>query len=249
MDLPPEDLPLRPLVDIPVIKAEAAGHDVRDEYFVVGVELNGQSRAYPLNMLSRPDHHVLNDILGGQPIAVTWCGLCQSPVVYARQVEGKTLTLFVSGELYGENMLMKDVETGSDWPQMLGEAVEGPLKGKSLESIPSMWSDWKSWRTTHPDTTVLNIAQTIDYYRRDPVASPSSFENRYFAGLQWGFIRQGKAFSWPLRDLAKKPVVNVSLADLPIVLICDRESATITAFEPGRSHRVDVPARKQKPDR
>ena len=132
------------------------------------MELNGESRAYPLNMLSRPDRHVLNDTLGGEPIVVTWCGLCQSPVVFSRKVAGMTLTFLLSGKLYLENMMLRDKETGSDWPQMLGEAIDGPLKGKSLEPIPSSWSDWKTWRTVHPETTVLNVPQTIDYYQRDP---------------------------------------------------------------------------------
>ena len=228
---PPRAVPTRPLVDIPVMTVEAAGLEVRDECFVVGVELNGKSRTYPLNMLSKPEHHVLDDTLGGLPIAVTWCGLCQSPVVYARQVEGKTLTLYVPGEIYGENMLMRDVETGSDWPQMLGEAIKGPLKGKSLEQIPSVWTDWKTWRTDHPEPTVLKVSQTIGYYRHDPVSSSSSFEERYFASLQWGLVRSGKALSWPLRELARVPVVNDTFAGLPLVVVFDRQSATITAFE------------------
>ncbi len=227
----PKVVPSPPLVNMPVVPAEAAGLVVRDEYYVVGVELNGESRAYPLNMLSRPEHHVLNDTLGGQPIAVTWCGVCQSPVVYASQVEGKTLTFYVSGELHGENMLMQDVETGSDWPQMLGEAIKGPLKGKSLEQIPSVWTDWKTWRTEHPQTTVLKIAQTIDYYRRDRVSSSSSFEERYFATLQWGLVRSGKALSWPLRELAGVSVVNDTFAGLPFVIVFERRRSTITAFD------------------
>ena len=114
-----------PLVDVPVVTARAGTVEIRDADFVVGVELDGESRAYPLNILSRPDHHVLDDTLGGQPIVVTWCGLCQSPLVYSRQVDGKILTFFTSGVLYGENMVMKDQETDSDWPQMLGEASAG----------------------------------------------------------------------------------------------------------------------------
>jgi len=227
----PEVVPSPPLVDMPVVPAELAGPEVHDDYYVVGVELNGESRAYPLNMLSRPEHHVLNDTLGGQPIAVTWCGLCQSPVVYVRQVEGKTLTLYVSGEIHGENMLMKDVDTGSDWSQMLGEAIKGPLKGESLEQIPAVWTDWKTWRTEHPETTALKISQTIDYYRHDPASSNSSLEGRYFAILQWGFVRSGKALSWPLRELARLPVVNDTFAGLPLVIVFERRSATITAFE------------------
>ena len=79
-----------PLVNIPVMTVDDARSEVRDEDFVVGVELKGETRAYPLNMLSRPDHHVLNDTLGGQPIAVTWCGLCQSPLVYERRLTARS---------------------------------------------------------------------------------------------------------------------------------------------------------------
>ena len=188
-------------------------------------------RTYPLNMLSRPDHHVVNDTLGGRPIAVTWCGLCQSPLVYARQVAGKTLTLFVTGHVYIENMVMSDVETKSEWPQMLGEAVGGPLKEQSLERIPSVWSDWKTWRTTHPETTLLKIRQTVDYYRHDPENSTDPFEPKYFANLQWGFVRGGRAVSWPLKELARHPVVNDSFAGLPLVIVFDSDTATIAAFE------------------
>jgi hypothetical protein len=223
--------PNPPLVSVPVVTVQASGREIRDEYFVVGVELNGESRAYALNMLSRPDHHVIDDTLGGQPIAVTWCGLCQSPVVYARRVAGRTLTLFVSGDVYGENMMMKDVETGSDWPQMLGEAIKGPLDGESLERIPAVWTDWKTWRTEHPETTVLKLPQTVDYYRHDPPSSSSSREKQYFSNLQWGFVRGGKALSWPLRELAHHPAVNDSFAGLPLVIVFESRSATITAFE------------------
>ncbi len=226
----PRNAPSPPLVGFPVVSVEDAGPNVRDECFVVGVELNGECRAYPLNMLSRPDHHVLDDTLGGQPIAVTWCGLCQSPMVYARRVAGTTLTLFVSGALHGENMVMKDVETGSEWPQMLGEATEGPFVGKSLEQIPSVWTDWKTWRTEHPKTTVVKIDQTVDYYRHDPTSANATWENRYFSNLQWGITRGSKAISWPLRELARHPAVNDSFADLPLVIVYDSARATISAF-------------------
>ena len=182
-----------PLDHFPIARALNAGPEVRDDYFVVGVELEGEARAYPLNMLSRPDHHVLDDVLGGVPIAVTWCGLCQSPLVYGRRVDDKTLTFFVSGELYGENMMMRDVETGSGWPQMLGEAIDGPLEGGTLQQIPSVWTDWKAWRTEHPDTTVVMIPQTVDYYRHDSEETIVPFEKRYFSNLQWGYVREGKA--------------------------------------------------------
>ncbi|MGC8643410.1 MAG: DUF3179 domain-containing (seleno)protein, partial [Isosphaeraceae bacterium] len=223
--------PFPPFVDVPVVTATSAGADVRDEHYVVGVQINGESRAYPLNMICRPDHHIVNDTLGGVPIAVTFCSLCQAPLVYRRQVDGQTLTFFVSGYLYIENMMIQDVETGSEWPQMMGEAVEGPLKGKSLDPVPWTWTDWKSWRTSHPETTLLKIPQTVEYYGHDVVASGSSLEKRYFSNLQWGFERGGKSLSWPLAELARLGAVNDSFSGLPLVIVYESRSATIAAFD------------------
>jgi Protein of unknown function (DUF3179) len=220
-----------PLVNVPSVTARDNSLEIGDAYFVVGVELNGESRAYPLNVLSRPDHHILNDTLGGQPIVVTWCGLCQSPLVYSRKVDGQTLTFFVSGELYLENMVMKDVETDSDWPQMLGEAMRGKLMGKTLEQVPSVWTDWKSWRADHPQTTLPKIAPTVDYYRHDPDPAIPTTEERYFSSMQWGLVRGDKSLTWPLAEVARRGVVNDSLAGLSIVVVFDRATATVSAFE------------------
>jgi Protein of unknown function (DUF3179) len=228
---PPKNSSNPPLVNFPIAKAEDVGAQIRDEYFIVGVELNGEARAYPLNMLSRPDHHVIDDILGGEPIAVTWCGLCQSPRVFERQVDDKTLTFFVPGELYGENMMMRDVETGSGWPQMLGEAIDGQLAGKSLQQLPSVWTDWKTWRTEHPETTVVMIPQTVEYYRHDSEDTNPPWEKRYFSNLQWGFVRGERALSWPLKELAERGAVNDSFAGQPLVVIYESRSATVAAFD------------------
>ncbi len=204
---------------------------VSDDDYVIGVEHEGAARAYPLNMLSRPDHHVVDDTLGGRPIAITWCGLCQSPVVYDRTVDGKTLTLFVSGELYGENMMMRDVETGSDWPQIMGQAIHGPLAGKALAQLPSVWTDWKTWRTQHPDSTLLQLEKSVDYYRHDTNLAPAPLEARYLSSLQWGHVQNGQAFSWPLKELSPRAAVNENCAGLPLVVVYESESTTITAFE------------------
>jgi hypothetical protein len=224
----PEPAAFPPLVDFPVVRAGEATEEVRDEDYVVGIELDGQARAYPLNMLSRPERHVLNDTLSGRPIAVTWCGLCQSPMVYSRQVAGRTLVLFVPGGVFGENMAIQDVETGSRWAQLLGEAMDGPLKGESLVQFPSVWTDWKTWRTEHPETTVLKLSHTIDYFRHDPDGSD---EQRYLSSLQWGIARGGKALSWPFKELVRQPVVNDALAGLPLLIYYDLASTTLTAFE------------------
>jgi Protein of unknown function (DUF3179) len=98
--------PFPPLVDVPIASAADASAEVLDDDHIVGVEIDGEARAYPISMLSRPDRHVLNDTLGGRPIAVTWGGLCQSPIVYDRRVDGRTLVFFVPGGVFGQNMAL-----------------------------------------------------------------------------------------------------------------------------------------------
>ena len=78
---------------------------------------------------------------------------------------------------------------------------------------------------------MLKLSHTIDYYRHDPDRSGESPERRYLSSLQWGLAREGKALSWPLKELFRQPVVNDSLAGLPLLIFFDAESSTLTAFE------------------
>jgi hypothetical protein len=227
-----------PIMDVPTASASSVGTQVCDEDFVLGVEIAGQSRAYPLSMLNKPERHVLNESLGGQSIAVTWCGLSQAPAVFSRRVEDKELVFFVTGELFGENMLMQDSETGSQWPQLLGRAVAGPLKDEMLDRIPSTWTDWKTWRTEHPDTTILELPRTTEGMRHESSYSDSNRERRYFSTFQWGLAREGKSLSWPFMELARERVVNDALAGQALVIVFDSWSSTATAFDRRLGDRV-----------
>jgi hypothetical protein len=220
-----------PLVEFPIVRPETAQADIHDEDFVLGVEIDGQARAYPLNELDAPERHVVNDTLGGEPIAVTWCGLCRSPLVYSRRVANKTLTFVVTGELERENLVMKDLETQTEWAQIPGEPLRGPLDGHRLEPRPSVWTDWKTWKTEHPDTTVLNLSRVSDENHHDVVYSSSSAKRSYFGALQWGLARGTRAMSWPLTQLAHQPVVNSSFAGDPLLILFDTWSCTVTAFD------------------
>jgi hypothetical protein len=230
--------PYPPLVDVPTANAHSVEVEVRDEDFVLGVEIAGQARAYPLSMLDTPKRHVLNDSLGGQSIAVTWCGLSQAPVVFSRRVETKELVFYVTGELFGENLLMQDSQTGSNWPQLLARAVAGPLKDEKLDRIPSTWTDWKTWRTEHPDTTILNLPRASEGLRHESAYAGSYRERRYFSTFQWGFAREGKSLSWPFKELVRERVVNDSLAGQALVVVFDTWSSTATAFDRHLGDRV-----------
>jgi hypothetical protein len=222
--------PMPPVAGFPIVPADAHGVVMLDEDFVLGVEIAGASRAYAINSMGKPESELLNDTLAGQPIAVTFCGACQSPLVFSRRVEGKTLTLHISGELLSDNMIMRDVETDSNWLQLTGEAIDGPLKGHQLEQIPVVWTDWKTWRERHPDTTLPELPNVVQNYRHHELYSAFPLERSFFSGLQWGLARGPKARSWPYAQLKCQPVVNDVFAGQPLLIVFDQRTSTVRAY-------------------
>jgi hypothetical protein len=220
-----------PLANCPTASVRDAGNDVLDAEFVLGVEINGEARAYPLNMLATPDRHVINDTLGGEPIAVTWCGIYRSPAVFARRVPGRLLTFVTGGKLFRENLIIRDVETGSEWSQLLGDAIAGPLRGERLEMRSATWTDWGTWRVKYPETTALKLSRVSQEYVHDQSYSRSGRERRRFASLQWGMVRGDRVRSWPLAELAWQPLVNEEFAKQSLLILFDTWSSTVTAFD------------------
>ncbi|MBI1374140.1 MAG: DUF3179 domain-containing protein [Phycisphaera sp.] len=157
---------------------------------VVGVTINGESRAYPVRFIRF--HEVVNDTLGGVPIAVTYSPLTDSAVVFDRRVNGETLTFGYSGLLSNSNLVMYDrrpnaVEqaAGGDnprlaharadsageslWVQLRFEAVSGPMAGAKLTVLPLWYGTWHEWLIARPDTTVLErVNQYAQWYKEDP---------------------------------------------------------------------------------
>ena len=129
-----------------------AGPSLPDDAAVVGVERDGERRAYPLRVLNW--HEIVNDAFAG-PLAVTYCPLCGSGIVVERVVAG-TPTLFgVSGRLWRDDLVMYDRATDSLRSQILATAIRGPRTGDRLTIVPSTLTTWGEWRGTHPDTAVL----------------------------------------------------------------------------------------------
>ena len=173
------------LVDPPVRTAaeltEAAARSRRGKYLVdsdrvIGVEIGGASRAYPLRLLVW--HEVVNDRLGGRAVAVTYNPLCDSAVVIDRRVGADTLTFGVSGLLFNSNLLMYDRRTSpaaeSLWSQLLLRAVTGPAAavGARLEALPFALVTWGDWRAARPDTTVVVPEPGKgSKYKREPYVS------------------------------------------------------------------------------
>jgi Protein of unknown function (DUF3179) len=152
---------------------------------VVGVVIGGAARAYPLYLLN--GHEVIEDTLGGVPIAVTYSPLCDAINVFDRRIGGDgpgatDVRLHVSGLLHNANSLLYDqAETPSLWRQLDGKAIAGPhaASGSMLTQIPGVaLTTWTDWLTTHPETDLperiqsnIRLYQNISYTREH--ASPT----------------------------------------------------------------------------
>lgn len=134
-----------------------------DDDPVFGVELNGETKAYPQYVLVW--HEVVNDVVGGEAVAVTYCPLTGTTQGFHRG----PVEFGVSGSLINTNLVMYDRGTDTWWPQMLARGIDGPLEGKYLQEFQVVWTTWKRWRQHHPDTVVLT--EDTDHardYGRDP---------------------------------------------------------------------------------
>lgn len=142
---------------------------------VIGLELGGEARAYPLRLLNW--HEVVNDRVGGVPVAVTYNPLCDSAVVFDRRVGDEEVEFGVSGLLLNSNLLMYDRRADggeSLWSQLLGRAVCGPAAaaGSSLRVLPFVLTRWDRWLEAHPESAVLKrVEERKKRYSRDPYAS------------------------------------------------------------------------------
>ena len=143
---------------------------------VVGLRLGGAARAYPLRVLVW--HEIVNDTLGGVPVAVTYDPLCDSTVAFRREVRGERFTFGVSGLLFDSNLLLYDRRAGgapeSLWSQLQFRAVAGPAAAArtALEVLPISVETWADWRREHPDTTVPAPDPAMaERYASDPYAS------------------------------------------------------------------------------
>ncbi|WP_049972373.1 DUF3179 domain-containing protein [Haladaptatus cibarius] len=199
-----------PSVDDPKFSSVYDGED--DDSVVVFVPEKEPAKAYPIRYLHY--HEIVNDRAGGTPIAVTWCPLCGSAVVYSREIDGKTLQFGVSGKLADDDLVMYDRETETEWKQSSGEAIAGELRGESLTVLPAGLLSKERYRDRYPNGLVLQSPggeseasgpgddpEPIDY---DEEPYRAYFERDGF-GLD--AHRGGDSRDWNRDDLDPKAVV------------------------------------------
>lgn len=179
---------------------------------VVGIERGGGARAYPLAILNW--HEIVNDVVHETPIAVTYCPLTGSAVVFDRRHDGDVLSFGVSGRLYESNVLMYDHQSESLWSQLGASAVTGARTGARLVPLPATVTTWRAWRRLHPDTMVLSRATGHERdYGRNPyemyeesgslIFRPSRRDPRLPAKARvLGVIAGGAARAYPRAEIA-----------------------------------------------
>lgn len=126
----------------------------------------GPARAYPIRYLMW--HEIVNDVVEGLPIAVTYCPLCNSAMVFDARVDGVRHTFGVSGKLRHSDMIMYDRETESWWQQAIGKAVIGAHMGAELHQLPAWMESWAEFRAAHPDGLVMEEPEWRRAYGSNP---------------------------------------------------------------------------------
>jgi len=141
-----------PALDDPQFVTAAEADTLPDDW-VLGVLIDGEARAYELNLLTR--HEVINDRFGDEPVAVVWCPLANSAAVFDRRVAGRELSFEPSGVLMHGSIVLQDRQTDSFWPLLHEQSLYGPLEGTSLVRLPGATkARFRDWVREHPDTLV-----------------------------------------------------------------------------------------------
>ena len=203
------------------------------EKLVVGVVINNEARAYPVEIIGY--HHQVQDTVGSQPVMVTYCTVCRTGRVFSPFVDGKKENFRLVG-MDHFNAMFEDNTTKSWWRQVTGEAITGPLKGKILEEIPSQQMTLAAWLRAYPYSLILQPDSLFkkeydDLAGFDKGTIESGLEKRDSSSWQlksWivGVQENGFAKAYDWNELISKKIIHDSLPGLPLVIFVEPDSAS-----------------------
>ena len=247
-DVPKDAIP--PL-DSPRYETATEAIWLNDNDIVLGVEFDGDARAYPIKILNW--HEIVNEKVGEKDIVVTYCPLCRSGVVFDRHLGGRLLTFGNTGALYESDLVMYDRETESYWFQVAGRAIKGPLRGKELSVLPSYLATWKEWHELYPATSILSRNTGFrrnydsDPYRgydapQSPPAFPVSISDDRLPPKEKviGILVNGVAKAYPVK-LAQGKILQDEIAGQRIEIVGDEEGISARIFYVGADIREPAP--------
>lgn len=218
-----------PPIDEPSFGSVAEIDWLEDQEPGVLIEIDDDARFYPLAVLTR--HEIVNDEVGGVPLAVTYCPLCNTAVAFDRRFEGETLRLGVSGLLRNSDLVMWDLQTETLWQQVTGEAIVGLHAGKKLTPVGSAIVRWADFELNHPDGLALTNEQGFgSIYGSNPYqyyssgARPYAFfqgeiDDRYpaLSRVVGVSVAEGDK-AYPFSEISVTKAVNDFIGGRPVVV-------------------------------
>jgi hypothetical protein len=215
------------------ILVHAAQNKVDERAQVVGVVINHEAKAYPIEIIGY--HHQVRDTIGGEPVMVTYCTVCRSARVFRPFVDGRPEDFRLVG-MDHFNAMFEDHRTKSWWRQVNGEAIAGPLKGKQLTELFSEQMSLQAWLSRHPDSYILqpdslfrNEYKELANYDEGKMKgnlvrtdSLSWKDKSWVVGVSLGFA--ARAYDW--NDLKRKRVINDDLEQVPLVVMLENDSTS-----------------------
>ena len=207
-----------PSIDTPLFKPVSEITDIAAREPVVGLEINGDARAYPLRILMW--HEIVNDTVGKVPVIVTFCPLCNTAIVFERKIAGKILEFGTTGLLQNSNLVMYDRQSQSWWRQFTGTAVVGEMLGSELTALPARLESFENFKKRFPTGKVLvpnnpairNYGQN-PYTRYDSMTFPFLFTGEMPKDIRpmervVTYRKDGKMSAYALSLLAKKKTLK-----------------------------------------
>jgi hypothetical protein len=234
-----------PALDRPLFETvREADRWLSDREPVMVVEYGGEVKAYPLSILIW--HEIVNDDVGGRPLAVTFCPLCNTAIVLERRIDEHLLDFGTTGRLRHSDLVMYDRQTETWWQQATGEGIVGALTGTRLEMVPQSTMAWRTVRELHPGARVLSRRTGYDRpYGRNPY---SRYDDRANSPIRAFFRRDsdprlpamervvaievGNGWAASFSDLGIERVVNASVDGFPFLVV----------WQPGAASALDTEA-------
>jgi hypothetical protein len=205
---------------------------------VILVQVGEEAKAYPIQILIW--HEIANDTVGGEPLTVTFCPLCNTAIAFKRTVNGNVLDFGTTGRLRYSNLIMYDRQTETWWQQATGEAIAGELTGTQLEFYAAAIISWEDFKTSSPQGKVLSreTGYARDYGRNpylgyDDVNNPPFLYQGPPTPNQLPPVARvltidlnGEAVAYPYETLEKVGVINDTVGGKDVVIIWQAGTAS-----------------------
>jgi hypothetical protein len=231
-----------PAIDNPLfINVDEADEYLQDLEPVIFLQIGEHARAYPLQVLTW--HEIVNDIVDGRPIAITFCPLCNTAIAFDAAFDGQELDFGTTGRLRFSNLIMYDRQTETWWQQATGEGIAGEYAGEQLTFLPASIIGWGEFKENFPDGKVLSRETGFSRdYGRNPYAgydninnSPFLFRGPETPGVLPAMARvltvdlEGEAVAYPYELLQEQSAINDTIYDRKVVVF----------WQPGTASALD----------